>query len=104
MSAQTVDVLAVMDRAFGAANEHYDDLRTDNQDPALNDGFVWRRDRYAQEHRAARVAVTELLDAGRMSDAAIIHDPQTGVPLRVEVPLAVWQDFRAAWKRAGGAP
>lgn len=55
------------------------------------------------ELRAARSAVADLIAAGRMPDAAIIMDPVAEVPLHVEVPFDVWQQFRAAWQRAGGA-
>lgn len=46
----------------------------------------------------------DLVAAGRMPDACIVHDPETDLPLRVEVPVDAWAEFRAAWKRAGGQP
>lgn len=50
----------------------------------------------------AQSVLEDLVAAGRMPDACIVHDPETGVALRVEVPAEAWTEFRAAWKRAGG--
>lgn len=49
-------------------------------------------------------AARELMRAARMPNAAVIADPETGVPLRVEVPPEEWAEFRAAWRAAGGTP
>lgn len=57
-----VDVLAVMDRAFGAAHEHYDDLRSAANEPALGAAYD-RACRYMKEHREARAAVADLIEA-----------------------------------------
>ncbi|MHC1670477.1 hypothetical protein ACODUO_15055 [Stenotrophomonas maltophilia] len=57
-----VDVLAVLARAFGAANEHYDDLRIEANEAPL--GPAWERaGRYMREHSEARAAVAELIEA-----------------------------------------
>ena len=52
----------------------------------------------------ALTLLEDLVAAGRMPDACIVHDPETDQPLRVEVPVEAWAEFRAAWKRAGGQP
>lgn len=57
-----VDVLAVLDRAFGAANEHYDDLKSTADEPALGPAYQ-RACRYMAEHREVRAAVAELIEA-----------------------------------------
>ncbi|HBS63190.1 MAG TPA: hypothetical protein DEB32_10835 [Stenotrophomonas sp.] len=57
-----VDVLAVLDRAFGAAHEHYDDLKSAADEPALGPAYH-RACRYMAEHREARAAVAELIEA-----------------------------------------
>ncbi|MDX5515854.1 MAG: hypothetical protein DI543_27825 [Bradyrhizobium icense] len=65
-----VDVLAVLDRAFGAANEHYDDLKSATDEPALGPAYQ-RACRYMAEHREARAAVAELIEAAtRLRDRA----------------------------------
>jgi hypothetical protein len=56
-----VDVLAVLDRAFGAANEHYDALKSTADEPALGPAYQ-RACRYMAEHREVRAAVAELIE------------------------------------------
>lgn len=71
-----VDVLAVLDRAFGAANEHYDDLKSATDEPALGPAYQ-RACRYMAEHRVARAAVDELIAADLEFDSAFIQCRET---------------------------
>lgn len=59
-----VEVLAVMDRAFSAADEHYSDLRSAATEPPLGPAYD-RACRYMKEHREARAAVAELVEAAK---------------------------------------
>lgn len=70
-----VDVLAVLDRAFGAANEHYDDLKSATDEPALGPAYH-RACRYMAEHREARAAVAELIE--KVDDLLSSHGEYRG--------------------------
>lgn len=63
-----VGVLAVMDRAFGRADEAYYD------GAAIGDSAaIARRDRYLKEHREVRDAVAELIAAAKAANERLIE-------------------------------
>jgi len=81
-----VDVLAVIDRAFGAADEHYLDLRSSDDKPL---GPAYDRScRYLKEHREARAAVAELILAAGDADHAFTDGAKHPFLLRIRAALA----------------
>lgn len=80
--ADKVEVLAVLSRAFGAAEVHYDDLATGGE--AYTSGgpnAVARRDRYMKEHRQVRDLVAYMIatleEIARVGDGHGPHTPPT---------------------------